>query len=206
MGNVNMSAYQIHTTDKTAPTVQKAIDKLKNSESMIEGDITTLYETVSAKADRVDVAPTFSAETAYFIGDLVYYSGRLYVFESNHEPGEWDPSEVAATNIAAEIPQSGGGGLQVYTETYTGTGELVNTLSFEHDPVFIIAVERSDHKIVIDPFYPHAIITKLYYSVPSIGSSDIAVTNTNGVITVKGTDVAASCNTLDETYNLVYLA
>lgn len=207
MGNVNMEAYQVRTSDKTMPTVQKAIDKLKNGETLIAEDIAILSEAVAGKADRVNIAGSFSAETQYFVDDLVYNEDTLYKCTTEHL-GEWDSADFSATNVAAEIASGGGSdtGLKVYTETYTGTGELVNTLSFEHTPVFILSVERSDHKIVIDPFYPYAIRTKLYYSVPAIGSSDIAVTNTNGVITVQGTDVAASCNTLDETYNLVYLA
>mgnify|MGYP003300820284 CR=1 FL=1 len=99
-----------------------------------------------------------------------------------------------------------GGGLKYYSESYVGNGNIANTLNLQHEPKFIIAIERYDHKVVIESFYPYTMTCKLYYSTPNYGASDIRVTNNDGVITVQGQDVAASCNTLGENYRVVYLA
>lgn len=209
MGNVNMEAYQINYRNNSKPsvhTVDAALDALNTSNASITQDIIDLTAAMTAKADKIDIAPTFSAETTYFEGDMVFQSGRLWKFTTNHDPGEWNQEEVAVTNIDMAIKAGGGGGLKYYSESYVGTGELVNTLHFEHEPKFILAVERADHQIVLSAFYPYAAASRLYYLTPTFGSSDIRVTNTNGVITIAGSDVAASCNTLNENYNLVYLA
>lgn len=209
MGNVNMEASQINyrnNSKKSVRTVENALDNLFTQSGSIAQDIIDLNAAMVEKVDKIDVAPTFSEETAYYIGDLVFESGRLWKFTANHEPGVWNQEEVEATNIDQAIKAGGGGGLKYYLESYVGTGELANTLHFEHEPKFILAVERADHKIVIDSFYPYAIVSKLYYLVPSLGNSDVRITNTDGDITIQGTDVAASCNTLNENYNVAYLA
>lgn len=103
MGNVNMEAYQIHTNDKDAPDVQKALDILKASESQTS-------EAVGVKADRIDIAPVFSTESAYSAGDIVYHSNSLYKFITDHAVGAWNAEEVEAINIAMAIKEGGGGG------------------------------------------------------------------------------------------------
>lgn len=114
MGNVNMEAYQINYRNNSKPsahTVGAALDSLYASNTAINQDIIDLTAAMMAKTDMVDIAPTFSTETAYFIGDLVFESGRLWKFTANHEPGEWNQEEVEATNIDQAIKAGGGGGI-----------------------------------------------------------------------------------------------
>lgn len=116
MGNVNMEAYQIHTSDKDAPTVQKALDSLKTSESQTA-------EALAVKADRIDIAPIFSTETAYTAGDLVYHSNRLWKFTTDHAAGAWNAEEVEASNVDMAIKGAGGGtSLPDYSTSEQNTG------------------------------------------------------------------------------------
>lgn len=139
MGNVNMEAYQIHTNDPTAPNVQKALDKLKSSETIIAEDIATLAESVAGKADRVNIAGTFSAETQYFVDDLVYHEDTLYKCTTAHL-GEWDIGDFSATNVAAEIATAGGGYVKKQ-KRFTGTGTNPYTIDFGEDtPVIILGI------------------------------------------------------------------
>lgn len=117
MGNVNMEAYQIHTADKDAPNVQKALDDLKLSESQTS-------EAVAVKADRIDIAPIFSTESAYSEGTMVYHSNRLYKFITDHAAGDWNAEEVEATNVDLAIQGAGGGAsLPDYSTTEQATGQ-----------------------------------------------------------------------------------
>ena len=71
-----------------------------------ERDLPILEEGVSDletyKANQITIAPTFSAETAYEVGDLVYYNGLSYRCTNSHE-GEWDADDFAATTINNEL-------------------------------------------------------------------------------------------------------
>jgi len=106
MGNVNMEAKQIHYRNNKKPAVHNvdnALDRLFDSSDSLVSDINDLTESVYNKADKTDIAPTFSAETAYFVGDLVYESGKLWRFTANHAAGEWNQEEVAAVKISDEL-------------------------------------------------------------------------------------------------------
>lgn len=114
MGNVNMEASQINyrnNSKKSVRTVENALDNLFTQSGSIAQDIIDLSAAMIEKVDQLDVAPTFSEETAYYIGDLVFESGRLWKFTANHAPGEWNQEEVEATNIDQAIKAGGGGGI-----------------------------------------------------------------------------------------------
>ena len=67
----------------------------------IQGDVSDLE---SIKANQITIAPTFSAETAYEAGELVYYNGLTYRCTNDHE-GAWDAADFAATTIANELSE-----------------------------------------------------------------------------------------------------
>lgn len=76
----------------TATTIEAEIAEL-------QGDVSDLGTT---KANQITIAPTFSAETAYEAGDLVYYNGLTYRCTNDHE-GAWDAADFSATTIAGEL-------------------------------------------------------------------------------------------------------
>ena len=98
-----------------------------------EVDLPILQEDVNEletlKANQITIAPTFSAETAYDIGDIVYYNGLTYRCTNAHE-GEWDASDFAATTINNELASlnskitSNDLGSAVDLSTYTTTDNL----------------------------------------------------------------------------------
>lgn len=67
----------------------------------LQGDVSDLGTT---KANQITIATTFSSETAYDPGDLVYYNGLTYRCTNSHE-GAWDAADFAATTIAGELSE-----------------------------------------------------------------------------------------------------
>ena len=102
MGNVNMEAYQVHFEGKSVAEKLKELDETVKEN---EQEIDSLSDIVSIKADRIDIAPIFSEESAYSAGDLVYNSNSLWKFSVDHATGDWDPSEVSAVNIDMELSE-----------------------------------------------------------------------------------------------------
>lgn len=51
-------------------------------------------------------APTFSATTAYAIGDYVLYNGTLYKFKATHSAGAWNASHVDAVKVTSQLGES----------------------------------------------------------------------------------------------------
>ena len=88
----NHAAGAWSTADTQAATVGGKITSL-------EGDVANLS---SVKANQITIAPTFSAETAYDPGDIVYYNGLSYRCVNAHQ-GEWDADDFAATTISNEL-------------------------------------------------------------------------------------------------------
>lgn len=88
----NHAAGAWSTSDTQAATVGGKIESL-------EGDVASLS---SAKANQITIAPTFSVETTYDPGDLVYYNGATYRCVNAHE-GAWDADDFAATSIDGEL-------------------------------------------------------------------------------------------------------
>ena len=67
---------------------------------VVTGDITNLG---TSKAAKADIAPTFSAEGNYAVGDLVYYDGVLYECTTAHEAAAWDAEDFTATSVNEEL-------------------------------------------------------------------------------------------------------
>lgn len=57
------------------------------------------YSELSAEVDNLEsaLAPEFSAETDYRVGEVVLYNGKVYRFTSNHSAGAWVSGDVEAT-------------------------------------------------------------------------------------------------------------
>ena len=84
----------VYTSDDRA-----FLDTWERDLPILEQDVSDLETT---KANQITIAPTFSAETAYDVGDLVYYNGLSYRCTNAHE-GEWDADDFAATTINNEL-------------------------------------------------------------------------------------------------------
>ena len=93
--------------------LNETYDKAEDAGDAVAGvvaELTVLIEEVAdAKAARSDIAPTFSEETNYSEGDLVYYTDEsgtyLYEFQTDHTAGDWESSEVIQKDLS-DILQS----------------------------------------------------------------------------------------------------
>lgn len=74
-------------------------DDINTRVSTLESEVSDLNST---KANQITIAPFFSAESSYSVGDLVYYNGLTYRCTNDHE-GDWDADDFAATTIASEL-------------------------------------------------------------------------------------------------------
>ena len=83
------------------------------------------------KINNNAVAPEFRNDVNYAVGDVVSYQGGLYRYLSPHIAGNWDRTEVVATNAISEGSGSGGG---------TGVGDEI---TFDGDNMIITSSERS---------------------------------------------------------------
>lgn len=57
----------------------------------------------TSKANKAEIAPTFSATSNYAVGDLVYYEGTLYKCTTAHDAAAWNAEHFTETTIEAEI-------------------------------------------------------------------------------------------------------
>lgn len=88
MGNLRMNADQISYKGGEKPmSVEEAIKNAGNT----------------GLAHTADIAPDFSAESAYNAGDLVYHNGTLYVFTANHAAGAWSTEDTQAVTVGGEL-------------------------------------------------------------------------------------------------------
>ena len=89
------------------------IPDIEDLEAVVE-DVKTLKTTAAVHAvaitglennkdDTTNIAPTFSADSNYSVGDLVYYEGTLYECTTAHEATAWDAEDFTAATIAGEI-------------------------------------------------------------------------------------------------------
>lgn len=89
------------------------IPDIEDLEAVVE-DVKTLKTTAAVHAvaitglennkdDTTNIAPTFSADSNYSVGDLVYYEGTLYECTTAHEAAAWDAEDFTAATIAGEI-------------------------------------------------------------------------------------------------------
>lgn len=91
----------------------------------------SLGEELERKVDNSAVAPEFRNDANYAVGDVVSYKGGLYRYLSPHIEGDWDRSEVVATNAISEGGGGGGG---------TGVGDEI---TFDGDNMIITSSGRS---------------------------------------------------------------
>lgn len=103
MGNVHMEASQInYRGGDTKMSVEEALKNTSGEAAAIAALQTAVGNLQSCKANLSVIAPAFSAETAYAVGDIVSYDGATYRCTTAHE-GEWDATDFAATTIANEL-------------------------------------------------------------------------------------------------------
>ena len=96
-------------------------------------------------------------------------------------------------------------GLNLYSDTYTGTGTSAHVLSLSHTPVFITQVGRTDGKVVLSPFSPKSLTARVDWLIPNIGNGTVSISEDNGV-KITGVDAGQACNTEDVEYMVYYLA
>ena len=105
-----ISTEELHKGDNEE--LQAQIDAIKDgSEIDSFGDVETALGVVTeaitglgtSKAAKADIAPTFSAEGTYAVGDLVYYEGVLYKCTTAHEEAAWDAEDFTVTSVVEEV-------------------------------------------------------------------------------------------------------
>lgn len=131
MGNVNMEASQInYRGGEKKMSVEEALKNTSGEAAAIaqlQADVSNL---TSTKANQITIAPFFSAEASYEVGDLVYYNGLSYRCTNAHE-GDWDADDFAATTISGELDSLKSGLNKQYTIT---AAENVN---FIHESISV---------------------------------------------------------------------
>lgn len=69
-------------------------------------DVNAITKTVNATGEIIaDDNDEFKPDQKYVIGRIVIYDNKTWRFKVNHEPGEWDESQVERTNILAVIAE-----------------------------------------------------------------------------------------------------
>lgn len=103
MGNLYMEASQInYRGGEKKMSVEEALKNTSGEAAAIaqlQHDVSDLND---VKANKITIAPAFSAEASYDPGDLVYYNGLTYRCVNAHS-GEWDADDFAGTTIANEL-------------------------------------------------------------------------------------------------------
>lgn len=140
MGNLYMEASQInYRGGEKKMSVEEALKNTSGEAAAIAQLQQDVIDLNDVKANKITIAPAFSAEASYDPGDLVYYNGLTYRCVNAHE-GEWDADDFAATTIANEL-SSLMSGLTNATKDVTSDFTLaVSTLedvffTVEDDPV-----------------------------------------------------------------------
>ena len=105
MGNVYMEASQInYRGGEKKMSVEEALKNTSGEAAAIaqlQQDVSDLND---VKANKITIAPAFSAEASYDPGDLVYYNGLTYRCVNAHS-GEWDADDFSATTIDNELAE-----------------------------------------------------------------------------------------------------
>lgn len=105
MGNVHMEAKDInYRSGQKKMSVEEALKNTSGEAAAIaqlQQDVSDLND---VKANKITIAPAFSAEASYDPGDLVYYNGLTYRCVNAHS-GEWDADDFAATTIDNELAE-----------------------------------------------------------------------------------------------------
>ena len=106
------------------------------------------------------------------------------------------------------LEEGGGGGedsLKVYQEIYTGTGAASHVLDLDREPVLITHLGRADNKVVLTPFSPQSLSTRVDWLIPNVGNGTVSISEDNG-IKITGVDAGQACNTEGIDYVVEYLA
>lgn len=62
-----------------------------------------IYDALSGKSDLTNLAPAFSAETAYAVGQYVSYDGKIYKCTSAHSAGAWAAVDFTVVAVGSEL-------------------------------------------------------------------------------------------------------
>lgn len=204
MGNVYMEAKDInYRGGNKKMSVEEALKNTSGEAAAIaqlQQDVSDLND---IKANKITIAPTFSAEASYDPGDLVYYNGLTYRCVNAHE-GEWDADDFAATTIANELStlMRGLTGLEhdrfikAYRGNIDGTGSI--NVQLVGSGLYQYYVYRDDPSYVgfgmIDTNYANTIHTN-----PIITTNLVTFTDSgNGVLTIaNGSDYAVGILIVD---------
>lgn len=126
--------------------VVKDVSGIKTSVVGLTEDVSDLNDN---KANQITIAPFFSAETAYEVGDLVYYNGLTYRCTNDHE-GEWDADDFAATTIENELATLKSGLTNIVkTVTETITTNSNRWLIFPEGRTILAATIGDDDTVVL---------------------------------------------------------
>ena len=139
--------------------VEKDVATLKTTATSQGEAITALQTTVGTKAPKEDVAPIFSAEVNYSVGDLVYYEGVLYECTTTHDAEEWDAEDFTAASVSSALSDvnsnlTGYSNVQSVTGTHNTTVTSGGYISVGKCVTVSVAVTLSD----TEP-YNHVTIT-----------------------------------------------
>ena len=105
-----ISTEELHKGDNEE--LQAQIDAIKDGSEIdsfggVETALGVVTEAITglgtSKAAKADIAPTFSAEGTYAVGDLVYYEGVLYKCTTAHEEAAWDAEDFTVTSVVEEV-------------------------------------------------------------------------------------------------------
>lgn len=69
----------------------------------LEAVVKDVADLKTSKSAKADIAPDFSAESAYSAGDLVYHNGELYKFTADHAAGAWSAEDTEQATISGEL-------------------------------------------------------------------------------------------------------
>lgn len=97
------------------------------------------------------------------------------------------------------------GGLQLYHDTYTGTGASFHVLNLLPNPVLVTYVGRVDGKVVLSPFSPKSLTARVDWTIPNVGNGTVSISEDDGV-KIAGVDAGQACNTENIEYDVYYLA
>ena len=108
----------------------------------------TQYDVCDTVA-RAALSDEFSTGGTYAVGDYCIYENTLYKFTAAKEPGAWDASKVAATQIGDELSQLNGKikfGSRTFTiQTTETTYNIEFGEPFSSSPAVIISILRSGY-------------------------------------------------------------
>lgn len=93
---------EVSSLEVTLNGSQIEIEPIANGTKTIDDVKVMLLKGEKGDTGIVDlsvIAPEFSASTAYAVGDLVYYDGKLYKCTTAHSAGAWNPSDFTQTTI-----------------------------------------------------------------------------------------------------------